>query len=497
MRRYFGLLLCLTLLCPAIGIAESETEALFAWTLEIGSHKQTNPTAMAMASQGGVFIVGNTTSEQSGFGEPLGETDAFVLYISADGALKWQKRLGGSAEDTLTAVAALPDGGCVAIGSSTSMDGDLSAARGGADAWLVRLSRQGELLYSKSLGGSLDDELVFLTVTEEGQYFVCGRTQSRNEDLRANHGGWDAWAMLLAAEDGKPVWALSSYRYGNEGDDIFTQARPTSNGWMLLGEMEEEISRTAEDEPVYRARPIVQRIDTNGEALWEEASMLGDTGDNTLHAMLETDTGWLLAGETNSRSSFMPTSHGGKDIWLLQMRQSGSVSWQRSYGGSREDKLHSVTPLPGGGYLLLGETLSTDGQVFGAHGSGGDVWLVRTNASGVLEWQQAIGGSDVSEPVGMLLKGDDGYLVAGTTMAQDGDIGRHIPVRTGFLAWLGPNGNLLRTALTTETEECTLLALDEAGGIAYLLGTVQTAGAGGTVRSVWISRLAEEGFGAQ
>lgn len=488
MRRAMIVLLCVLLAAPC---ALAEDDVLFAWMLELGGDGVTSPSAMVTASSGGVFIAGYTTSEDvDEFREGFGDKDGLVLRVDASGKLRWWQRLGGSGDDTLTAIAETPDGGCVALGVTASVDGDARASRGEADAWLVRINAMGEVLWSKTLGGSLDDELTNVLVTEEGMYFVCGRTQSRNGDLGANHGGWDAWATLLSDEDGKPLW---TYRYGFGGDDAFTAAIPIHDGWLLIGEVAEEITTDSEGEPIYRKRPIAQMVSQEGEPSWEEAKLLGDTGENILHTIAEIETGWLLAGESNSRSALMPTSYGDKDIWVLQMRQNGSVAWQRTYGGGKEEKLHTIRVLPSGGFALLGETKSTDGQVFGAHGEA-DVWLLQTNASGVLEWQQPIGGSDETIPAGLLYMEDGSFLVGGTTVAQDGDIGRHISVRTGFLSLLGPNGNLLWTQTVMQNEECTLLQTEAQDGYAYALGSIRTIRDGGPAESIWISRLRMEGF---
>lgn len=494
MRRLFAaLILCLMLTTQGARAAE---DPFFAWIIELGGDGLTSPAAMATSMHGGIFIVGDTDSEDGVLGKSLGGTDGFILRVAENGAILWEKRLGGSMDDAFTTVVEMPDGGCLALGTTLSADGDARSSRGGSDAWLVRLDAQGEVLFSKCLGGSLDDELTVLQVTEEGMIFTCGRTQSRNGDLGANYGGFDAWATLLGSEDGKPLW---TYRYGFTGDDMFTAAYPIHEGWLLLGEVAEEIPQGDGDEPLYSSRPIAQMLSIEGDPSWENPIMLGDTGDSRLFAITETDTGWLLAGETNSRSALMPSPHGSMDIWVLHMRQTGTVAWQRVFGSTKDEHLLSIQAMPSGGYILLGKTNARhgmDGQVYGAHGAG-DVWIARLTPSGMLDWQQPIGGSGESSPVGFLFKEDGGYLAAGTTTSQDGDIGRHLSVRTGFLAELSRNGNLLGTRAVTQSEECSLVQVTAAGGVAYILGNVRTVSTDGPIEILWAGRLAEEGFASE
>ncbi len=449
---------------------------------------------MALMDDGGTVVVGETDSQDGELGDALGGRDAFALRVDADGNILWKRRFGGSLDDAFTQVLSTPDGGVVALGTTTSTDGDARASRGGMDAFLVRLNESGETLWIKCLGGTLDDELLTITRGEDGMLFVAGRTKSRNGDLRANFGGYDAWAALLLPEDGKPLWVV---RYGQGGDDRFIQAMPTYEGWLLLGEIAEEQLSEEGAEPTWMPRPVAVMLGSDGQEPLggEEAPRwpitLGGTGENRLVSILETDVGWMLSGETNSRSALMPSPRGGLDLWLLYLRQGGYMLWQRVYGGSKDERLHSIRQLPEGGYVLLGTTESSDGQVTGAHGAQ-DVWLLRVSAGGVLEWQQTIGGGDRSVPAGMLALPGGGFLVAGWTLAQDGDFRPHASVRTGFLAKLSVNGNLERVQLVGGAEECTILDLKASPEAAYLLGKIRTISADGIHEALWLSRLAPE-----
>lgn len=487
MRRPLVFVLCLLLCAPVMMSGAQADEASFLWEAQVGGDGTTLPAAMAPAFDGGVFVVGTTNSDAGDFGEGYGGLDGFILRVDANGNTLWTRRFGGSDDDELTAIVQTTDGGCLALGTTLSADGDARASRGGTDAWLIRLDARGETLWSKTLGGSLDDELTMLDVTEDGDFFACGRSRSRNGDLGANFGGWDAWATMLSGDDGKPVW---TYRYGNAGDDRFTSAVMIHEGWLLLGEASEEAGTDENDEVTYVSRPIAQMLSIEGEPLWEEPLMLGEAGNSRLTRAIEVESGWLLAGEISTRTALMFTPQGGADIWLLSLRQNGTVAWQRAFGGTRDERINTLQALPDNGYLLLGETDSNDGQVFGAHGaSGSDVWLVHVSASGGLLWQQTLGGSALSTATGLLVHEDGRLIVLGTTNAQDGDIGRHTSWTTGFVAVLAPNGTLLKTYITHPEDNCTMVQMLTDEGAVYLLGSLRATGIADNAASIWLARL--------
>lgn len=89
----------------------------------------------------GLIVVGNSRSQQSL------EYNAWILRLSRDGKLIWERSFGGSRSDQLYAVASTPDGG-VAVAGHTRSKG-----AGKSDVWILRLNLDGELLWERTFGG--------------------------------------------------------------------------------------------------------------------------------------------------------------------------------------------------------------------------------------------------------------------------------------------------------------------------------------------------------
>ena len=439
-----------------LALAGSAGAAGAEWTVRFGTQCLAEDLAEAM--DGGVFIVGSVGSADGTGGEPSGGTDALAARVDEDGSLRWTVRFGGSGDDAFERVIALADGGCIAMGFTRSTDGHARACRGGKDGFLVRLDRDGGLMWNKCLGGSADDELTDIVCSEEGLIFVCGRTMSRNGDMTSNKGGWDAWTACLDPENGKPVWREG---YGTAGDDGFTSIITDYDRILVLGTFADG---EAPENGVY---PMALCMSLSGEELWLNA--LGVLNGGTMRVIAPAASGWLLAGEAGLSSLMMPTNRGGMDLWLMNLRTDGSIAWQKSYGGSGMEQCCALASAPGGSLLLLASTSSTGGQVTGNHG-GADLWLVCVNTIGTLQWQQTIGGSANSEPVGLTVFPEGEIWVCGNTDAQDGDIGLHSSEDTAFLTRLAVNGNLEETELLCPDEEFSAVRMLHAGEGVYLLG---------------------------
>ena len=101
-----------------------------------------------------------------------------MIKLNATGDLVWQKTLGGSLDEEAFALAVSPDGGCVVTGRTYSNDGNVSGLHGNSDAWLVKLSSTGNLQWQKSLGGSMFEVGMAITHSNNGGYIMASTASS-------------------------------------------------------------------------------------------------------------------------------------------------------------------------------------------------------------------------------------------------------------------------------------------------------------------------------
>src|SRR5690606_15188651 len=79
------------------------------------------------------------------------------------------------------------------------------------------------------------------------------------------------------------------------------------------------------------------------------------------------------------------------------------------------------------GYIVAGMSNSNDGDVTGNHGEGDDYWIVKLDELGEIEWQKSLGGSgEYDFSYGVRQDADGGYVIAGSSDSNDGDVtGNH------------------------------------------------------------------------
>ena len=119
---------------------------------------------------------------------------------------------------------------------------------------------------------------------------------------------------------------------------------------------------------------------------WQMA--LGGTSSEEAHALIQTtDGGFAIAGTTQSDDGDVLGFQGVSDFWIVKLDVDGVLQWQRTFGGSFWDMAFAIVQSSDGGYVAAGRTESDDGDVSGNHG-GYDIWVVKLDAAGDLQWQR-------------------------------------------------------------------------------------------------------------
>jgi gliding motility-associated-like protein len=141
-----------------------------------------------------------------------------------------------------------------------------------------------------------------------------------------------------------------------------------------------------------------------------------------------TDGGTIAAGYTDSKTGDVSPQPNRDywDLWIVKLDKCGMIQWERSFGGTGYESARDIVQTADGGYMVLGETNSTDGGVVAGYGGTKDIWLLKITAAGTLQWQKRYGGTGLDIGNHIEITNDGGYLIAASTSSNDGDIhGNH------------------------------------------------------------------------
>ncbi|MEW6367534.1 MAG: hypothetical protein AB1714_23135 [Acidobacteriota bacterium] len=308
--------------------------------------KWISPRGLAATADGGAVIVGHTGTYNPS--QDRSKRDARIIRLDQTGAIRWQAGYGRASDDeSLASVVETADGGFAMCGYVTKGNSENS------DLWVLRTNKNGKALWQHTYGGPREDFSGTIVATEDGGFAVCAKLE-----LDAM-GNWDGWVLRLDAE-GETVWQM---RYGGAGTEWFTDIITQPDGGFLL------VGPTDAGAGSYDA--WVVKIDSSGKFLWQK--MYGTTKNERFYSIAPVASGGTIAcGWTEASGA------GEDDAWLARLDASGKILWQKTYGGSSEDRAYAVRELSDGSLVTIGTTES-----FGAGES--DAWVLRVGSSGGID----------------------------------------------------------------------------------------------------------------
>ncbi|PWK27327.1 gliding motility-associated-like protein [Arcicella aurantiaca] len=155
--------------------------------------------------------------------------------------------------------------------------------------------------------------------------------------------------------------------------------------------------------------------------LWKKT--LGGTLNETLNSTYETtDGGYILGGQTSSSDGDVQGSRKGLlDAWVVKINATGTIEWQKDFGGSRDDVVTSVKETSDQGFIVEGYTASTDGDFSTNHG-GTDIFVIKLSKTGFVEWTKCFGGTLDEKSGEIVVSSEGGYLFTGSAKSFNGDL---------------------------------------------------------------------------
>ncbi len=303
--------------------------------------------------------------------------------------IEWQKSYGGSGEDIAKAVVQTADGNYVFVGDTNSSNGDVvgyewSYSLLRRDYWIVKTDPIGNIIWQKLYGGFYNDLVTSIKNTTDGGFIVSGYSESSDGEVAVHIGNYDYWILKLDS-DGNIEWQKT---LGGSNEDYATNIIQTSDG------------------------------------------------------------GYMTIGHTKSTSGSVVGNHGLFDIWIVKMSSLGVVEWRKAYGGTNDDKMseaygnYSLIQTPEGGYLFTGKTKSTNGDITSNQGLN-DIWLVKIDDIGTIEWQKTLGGTADDFGHSLLLASDGNYILTAGSASVDGDFTTNFGATDLWVLKIDPSGNVI------------------------------------------------------
>ena len=298
-----------------------------------------------------------------------------------------------------------------------------------------------DTIWTRTYGGSSNDEAFKVIETSDGFYVLAGYTESFGA------GESDVYLLKLDS-NGDDIWIKT---YGGEGNDAAYSVMETSDGYYVVAGYTESFGNGGSD--VY-----VLKLDENGDTLWTRT--YGSSSDDGAFSVIETSDGnYLVAGYTKSA--------GGGNVYLLMLDPDGDTLWTRNFGSSDNEEAREVIQASNGDFVIIGRSFSLFNGFW-------NVYYARTDAEGDTLWTRLFGGNGYDGGYGIVETEDQGYVVLGYT-SSSGNGGSDLYIigtdAGGILQWFRTQGG---------PEDEIGYSIAHALGEGYIIGAVtKSFGSGG------------------
>lgn len=379
-------------------------------------------------SNDGYLLAGYSSSPIGGTKttDNYGSFDYWVVRVGPTGDVLWDNTYGGYANDTLNTVVPTLDGGYLLVGTSFSPpSGNKTSpsydSLNAGDYWLVKIDAAGGKIWDHSYGGIGPDIGMAALALPDGSFIVGGFSfsETSGNKLTELYGSSDYWVLRIDAA-GAIIWQRTFG--GTERDELKTMRLTAANQVILGGSSASDASGN-KLQPGFGGRDLwLVVMDLDGNKLEEHSH--GGSYDDVFGDVVQTaDGGYVVGASSYSRNDGSKTStpFGGNDYWITRFDTNWTVVWDRMYGGTSEETLHSLLALPDGGFAFGGHSYSYNNRNKTARNQGSfDAWIIRTDSNGNPLWDESLGGVDTEGSAGMgLALNGSGRLVVATESASD------------------------------------------------------------------------------
>lgn len=358
------------------------------WDKTFGGSANDGLSIIIQTSEGGFLLGGLSNSGISGDKSEIsrGGYDYWVVKIDANGNKLWDKTFGTENGEGISSLIETSDGNYVLAGTSdASIGGDKSEdSRGGYDYWIIKIDNNGNKLWDKTFGGSGVDGLTSISQTADGGILVGGTSDSdksgdKSEGVKGDY--FDFWVVKIDAH-GNKQWDKTLG--GNHNEELYTLKSTTDGGFLIGGTSNSDISGDKSEaiRGGYSDYWVI-KLDALGNKQWDKT--FGGNNEDYLFNLIQTKKGnFLLGGHSGSGISGDKTeaNHGidpDLDYWIIEINSEGIKQWDKTFGGTNDDRLSSIIEASNGSFLLAGYSLSGIGGDKSEVNRGiYDYWVVKT-----------------------------------------------------------------------------------------------------------------------
>jgi len=355
-----------------------------------------------------------------------GLNEIWIISIDTIGTIIWEKCFGGTNHDTPRKIVVENSNTFYILGGTMSIDGDVqSNNHGDSDLWVIKINNTGGIIWEKCYGSPGTDEPRDFILTPDGGFIILSRISFAGGDISQYYGLYDNW-LCKCDSLGNIEWEKT---LGNQGLDNGVSMMINSEGNIMMIGAVQQHGGMVECYPDGAWGDVwLVELDLQGNIISQHC--YGGSDYDLGYKLVENEDGYFFIASTSSDDGDVSGLHGPpggppngwSDIWIVKLNQQLEIVWQKCLGGYDNDSPVFLAKTLVENLFLIGTTNSNDGDVSGNHSNPNsydrDIWAVKLDSLGEIEWQQCYGGwgsERLENPHTILKKDDYNYVIASSS----------------------------------------------------------------------------------
>ena len=236
--------------------------------------------------------------------------------------------------------------------------------------------------------------------------------------------------------------------FGGSKNDAFNTVKATLDGGYITAGFAQSNDGDITTKTDTSFDFLVSKFSLENTLEWQKT--YGGSEDDKASAVIQTlDGGFLVLGYSKSSDLDVSENAGSKDFWLLRLSRTGIIIWEKSFGFLGADYGTSLVATSDGGYLITGvlDVSASNGQGNSKSATikhaGGDYWAIKTDPSGNLKWSRFFGGSFTEVPLGIVETTNNNFIIAGSSDSNDFNISNSNGSYDFWITKIASDGNLI------------------------------------------------------
>lgn len=350
----------------------------------------------------GYYLIGLSNSDISGdkTANSRGGYDVWIIKTDLNFNILWDKTIGGSMDDLLSDVKIENNKIYISCFTESGVSGEKTSANNGSyDIWMLCLDLSGNIIWQNQYGGTDGDSNAKIIDYKPNSFLLTAQSRSpiSGNKTVGTKGFDDIWLVEISKTDGQ---ILNQKNIGTTSDDKFPNCVKSNNHLYLVCVTQSDTISGDKTDPGFGFGGDIWLVKLDLSLNIIQDKCFGGTGTEEFPKIVKINNNFYISSNSNSNPSGNKTAPNysliGRDGWVINIDENLNIIWDKSYGGNADERIGKVFQNINGNLVLSlsSQSIPSGNKTSPRYGMSYDCWVLITDNIGNIVAQVTYGGTE-------------------------------------------------------------------------------------------------------